>query len=132
MSEWTSVRILYEVEKRLPSKADIDNYDAWQVTDLRSLYESAIRDTDCPDMYPLWSKDSLQIIMNIYETRFRPYVYTLKSASQIFTIADRGHLVIFGDIRDCTRDDFIPLLNQFRMHLRDYGVCVTRGLVAIE
>jgi hypothetical protein len=69
--------------------------------------------------------------MNIYETRFRPYVYTLKSASQIFTIADRGFLIICGDIRGCTRDDFIPLLNQFRMHLRNYGVCVTRGLVSI-
>jgi len=130
MSCWTRVRILYDIELGFPkiNNRIIDTEEGFGNLGITQLYRTAIYELkwEKNTILDLGSEGPVDITLKVQ--------YGLSSfcGRQSIEIDDRGQLIIIGNLRDCTRDEFIEALNKFREHLKDFGIFVIAGLVSIQ
>ena len=131
MSEWTNVRIIYDIEKALPSKFHSLDVYTWISIPIQTLFESAIHDFDYPDIQKLGSeRGCIMKLIPVVGASF-PYPYEKEGFYSCLQVHDRAFLILVGNLRDVNRKEFIQKLNEFRAHLRKFGISVTDGTVSI-
>ena len=131
MSEWTNVRIIYDISKgwwRKGEKGSIYDPDVWHVLSTKMLLETVKYhlsfDPD-NDVFRLGSESS------VYSEFFPFYGSSTHCGDLSLEVDDRGQLVMFGNLRDCNRKEFIRRLNIFIKTLYKYGLRIDSGLVKI-
>lgn len=130
MSQWTSVRIMYDLNKCYTKKnKHIYEYeDSFEYLGVTQLLETARKSMmlDGESIFELGSEKSVNI-------HFYPhYCESMFYKGGSLDVDNRGQLVMFGELRDCERCQFIEALNNYIQQLRNFGISVSNGLVSIK
>jgi hypothetical protein len=126
MSEWTYVRAIYDLSLGWFPK-DCNEFDKTGIVARLESAKSYVNWLGKDDsVFKLGSEEQL----NVY---FYPYFgASMYSDGISMHFDDRGTLVMFGNLRDCNREEFIMRLNIFLKSLSKHGIIVSDALVKIE
>jgi hypothetical protein len=126
MSEWTYVRIIYDLEVFQPKKEK----DTFVNIGATQRFESVI-DEDLHNVNDsLFSLGSERNLDHHFYGEFGSTEYL--PSNMYLKIDDRGILVLTGNLRNCSKKEFIRRLNLFIKILYRYGLSIGHGLVCIR
>ena len=127
MSYWTTVRIMYDVQKIRPKRHCKIDSDAFGYIDIKQCFETANHELlfEKNTIFDLGSEGCVDLHLE------QCYDMSSFGCGESLQTATTGILTITGNLRDCTREDFIPKLNGYVNHLARYGISIMSGLVQI-
>jgi hypothetical protein len=125
MSQWTNVRIIYDLYTTPVSK-ECEDYRKLGIYTRFQSAKRALRWESERNVFKLGSERSLEVY-------FSPYCgASWMEEGLTVEYDDRATLVMFGNLRDCYRDEFIDSLNAFIKILYKYGIGINGAVVKIE
>lgn len=125
MSQWTNVRIIYDLYTTGVSK-ECENYRNLGIYTRFQSAKDALRWERGQNVFKLGSERNLEVYFSPYHGA------SWMEGGLTIHYDDRATLVMFGNLRDCYRDEFVESLNIFIKTLYKYGVGINGAIVKIE